>query len=250
MADYNYIEGKKRIIDILESQNETTQSDSIPLESAFSYDNGYYGYVTAVFVDIRNSLKLFNNDSIRKTTRAKIIRSFTSEVIEILRKNENLRDIGIRGDCVFAIYTTPNYQDDYEVFDAVVYVNTFRKMLNSLLKKKGLEPIEFGIGVATGNDLVVKAGRNGTGINDLIWIGKAVTYASRFSSFANKNGNSPIIVSDLFFENLSKAISKSNIYQNKLEWFSNFRYDGFEGKQCDIIKTKMNEWILNGMKDE
>lgn len=40
------------------------------------------------------------------------MKSFTSELIEILRKNDNLRDIGIRGDCIYAIYTTPKETDD------------------------------------------------------------------------------------------------------------------------------------------
>lgn len=34
-------------------------------------------------------------------------KKFYLEVIEILRVDENLREIGIRGDCVYAIYTTP-----------------------------------------------------------------------------------------------------------------------------------------------
>lgn len=57
------------------------------------------------FVDIRESSKLFTDKDKEKV--AKIIRSFTSEIIEILREDDNLREIGIRGDCVYAIYTTP-----------------------------------------------------------------------------------------------------------------------------------------------
>ena len=250
MAEYDYYKGKNRILEILNSATDTEQSDRIPSESAFSYKNGYYGFVTAVFVDICDSTELFNDSSIKRTTRAKIIRSFTSEVIEILRKDENLRDIGIRGDCVFAIYTSPSFADDYEIFDKAVFVNTFSKMINKLLTNKNMKTIKFGIGISTGNELVVRAGREGTGINDLVWIGKAVTYASHFSSYANRDGASPIIVSNGFYDNLKHVIEKDNPNSIKLEWFYDFKKDDCLGKQCDVIKTSMNEWIERGMPDE
>ena len=47
-------------------------------------------------------------------------------------------------------------------------------MLNKLFSKKGFPNIKVGIGVGIGEDLIVKAGKKGTGINDRIWIGKAV----------------------------------------------------------------------------
>lgn len=250
MADYNYFEGKKRIVEILDSTNDTEQSDRIPSGSAFSYNNGYYGFVTAIFVDICDSTELFNNSDTKRTTRAKIIRSFTSEVIEILRKDDNLRDIGIRGDCVFAIYTSPSYSDDYEILDKAVFINTFSKMINRLLQNKNMKTIKFGIGISTGNELVVKAGREGTGINDLVWIGEAVTYASHFSGYANRDGLDPIIVSNGFYENIKHAIEKENPSGTKLEWFSDFRKHNYVGKQCNIIKTSMSEWVEKGMPDE
>lgn len=255
MADYNYFDGKKRIEDIIKSQNETQRSDTIPdsNSSAFTFDNGYYGYVTAIFVDIVNSTELFNDSSIKRTTRAKIIRSFTSEVIEILNGYEYLRDIGIRGDCVYAIYTSPSYHIDYEIFDRAAYINTFSKMLNGILKKNNMRTIKFGIGIATGNELVVKAGRKGANINDLVWIGKAVTYASHFSNYANRNSNCPIIVSQDFYDNLAKAIEKDNPSETKLDWFRDFSFTSnghtYRGKQCDVIKSSMNNWVENGMKD-
>lgn len=250
MADYNYRDGKKRIEEILNSSNETAQSDRIPSSSAFSYDNGYFGYVTAVFVDICDSTNFFNDGSIKRTTKAKIIRSFTSEIVEILRKDDNLRDIGIRGDCVFAIYTSPSYVDDCEIFDKAVYINTFGKMLNAILRQKSMPTIKFGIGISTGNDLVVKAGREGSGINDLIWIGQAVTYASHFSGLANRDGVDPIVMSSTFFTNLKHSLEKSNPHGTKFEWFSDFNNGIYTGKQCDIIKTLMNDWVEKGMPND
>lgn len=248
MSNYDYSSGKKRIEEILNSPNETERSDRIPSQSQFSFDNGFYGYVTSVFVDIRDSTSLFAESSNKKTTIAKVIRSFTSEVIEILRDDENLREIGVRGDCVYAIYTSPGYKNDYEIFDKVAYINTFSSMLNDILKKRQFPTIAFGIGVASSNDLVVKAGRAGVGINGLVWIGKAVSYASHLSNLANKEGNSPILISEEFYDNLLKAMEKDNPYGINQAWFSDFFSEGIRGKGCSVIKTAMSEWIENGMK--
>ena len=113
--------------------------------------------MTAIFVDIRNSTDLFSKDD--KEIVSKIIRSFTSEVIEILRKDDLLREIGIRGDCVYAIYTTPNQVDILEIINKSCYINTFMNMLNKLLAAKGFSTISVGIGISSDQELVVKAGR-------------------------------------------------------------------------------------------
>ena len=77
--------------------------------------------MTAVFVDIRSSSQLFSEED----KGSKIIRSFTSEIIEILGDDDNLREIGIRGYCVYAVYTTPKKSDIYEVADKTFYINTY-----------------------------------------------------------------------------------------------------------------------------
>ena len=52
--------------------------------------------MSGIFVDIRDSSKLFADENKEKVS--KIVRAFSSEIIEILRDDENLREIGIRGD--------------------------------------------------------------------------------------------------------------------------------------------------------
>ena len=106
MATYDYKEGKKRIESILDNELEVVEQDKVPKDEEFTFSNGYYSWVSAIFVDIRDSSSLFAEEDKEKVS--KVIRSFTSEVIEILRKDDNLREIGIRGDCVYAIYTTPS----------------------------------------------------------------------------------------------------------------------------------------------
>lgn len=251
MAEYNYIEGKKRIIEILEGETDTQEVDKIPSMDSFTFDNGYKGWVTALFIDLRDSTKLFA-ESENKTDVAKIIRSFTSEIIDILRKDENIREIGIRGDCVYAIYTCSSKDEDYEIFEKSIFVNTFCIMLNRMLADRNLKTIKYGIGVATGIDLVVKAGREHTGINSLVWIGKAVNYASHLSNLGGTDNYCRLLFSDLFMVNLKKyAANNPELVSFKEDWFveySNEKLGTFYG--AELHKVAFNNWIKNGMPDE
>lgn len=239
---YDYKEGKKRVLEILNNKLEIKENDTIPNETNFTYENSYYGWVSAIFVDIRDSTTLFTKYD--KVTVSKIIRSFTSEIIEILRPYDNLREIGIRGDCVYAIYTTPNIYDEYLLFSLTAYINTYMLMLNSLLKSKNLPTIKAGIALATAQELVVKAGRKGSGINNLVWIGNAVTSAANLSSLANKNGNDEIIYSESSYTNFIK--------------YENFQKDSIDFKRknsdygyyytASVIIPDFNYWIYQGMK--
>ena len=240
MADYDYKAGKKRIKEILNNKLQVIENDKIPNNDNFTFSNAYYGWVTAIFVDIRNSTDLFSKDD--KEIVSKMIRSFTSEVIEILRKDDLLREIGIRGDCVYAIYTTPKKSDILEIMDKSFYINTFMNMLNKLLVDKGFSTINVGIGVSTAQELVVKAGRKDVGINNSVWIGNAVTKASNLSSLGNKKDYKSILISESVYKNIKDSYNK--------DWFT-LRNNSEIGKfyDCDIIKTNFNNWINNGMKE-
>ena len=247
MASYDYKAGKKRVRDILDNELEVKEQNKLPNEDEFTFDNGYYSWVTGIFVDIRDSSELFSEENKEKVS--KIIRSFTSEIIEILRSDDNLREIGIRGDCVYAIYTTPLKDDIYEIADKVFYINTYMKMLNKLLENKSYPEISVGIGVATSQELVVKAGRKGVGINNMVWIGNAVAKASNLSSLGNKNGLNSIVFSELSYDNFIERLVKNNGEKAK-GWFT--KHSSVEhGTYYDanIIKLEFNDWIEDGMED-
>ena len=248
MADYDYKAGKKRIQEILNSKLQVIENNKIPNNDNFTFSNAYYGWVTAIFVDIRNSTDLFSKDD--KEIVSKMIRSFTSEVIEILRKDDLLREIGIRGDCVYAIYTTPTKESIKEMMDKSFYINTFMKMLNKLLDEKGFSRISVGIGVSTAQELVVKAGRKDVGINNSVWIGDAVTKASNLSSLGNKNGYKSIVLSSLTHSNIIDLFVEKNGTESK-SWFTK-KYDSKIGTiyDTDIIKSEFNKWIDDGMKED
>lgn len=95
MATYDYIKGEKRIEGILDNELKIIEQNELPNDEPFTFSNGYYSWVSGIFVDIRDSSKLFADENKEKVS--KIVRAFSSEIIEILRDDENLREIGIRG---------------------------------------------------------------------------------------------------------------------------------------------------------
>ena len=93
-------------------------------------------------------------------------------------------------------------------------------------------------------ELIIKSGKTGTGINDKIWIGKAVVDASNLSGIANRNGIKPIAMSSVFYCNVIDLLVKENVNYNK--WIEyNYTNNCYH---CNIIDTKFNSWIDNGMK--
>ena len=88
---YDYKEGKKRINEILNSSVPVENKTHIPSDATFTYENGIKSWVGSLFVDIRKSTELFNdNDDI---TIAKMIRSFSSEIVEILNSSSIIKEV-------------------------------------------------------------------------------------------------------------------------------------------------------------
>lgn len=237
---YDYKKGKERVISILSNELDIETIDELPDDDNLTYANAYKSWVTAIFIDIRDSTSLFTKENKKDVSR--VIRSFTSEVLEILRGVTNLREIGIRGDCVYAIYTTPKQNHINEIMDAAEYINTLIIMLNKLYKENNLPEISVGIGISSSKELIIKAGRKGTGINNKVWIGNAVTKASKFSSLGNKNGNKPIIISPCTYSNIKDAEIYPNYFNKKNDNTLGTYYD------CNITFNNFSKWIEEGMK--
>lgn len=241
MTEYDYEAGCDRVKAILNNRLDVLEQDKVPSDDKFTFENGYYSWVSSIFVDIRKSSKLFADED--KVKVSKIIRSFTSEVIEILRIDEGLREIGIRGDCVYAIYTTPLKSDIYELANKTFFINTYMKMLNKLLENKDYPTISVGIGMSTAQELVVKAGRKDTGINNKVWIGEAVMRASNLSSLGGKYPHSPIVYSSLSYDNFIEKLVENDGEKVK-SWFTQ-RYNSSYKTYYDanIINLSFDKWI-------
>ena len=242
MSNFNYEESRKRIEDILNSKTDIKDVNSISNdEDGFTYENGVRTLVGAMFIDIRNSTDYFKENNAEKVAR--IMRAFTSELIGILKQNEKYVQIGIRGDCVYAIYSTPKQDDLNNILDDACFINTFQKMFQKILEKKGWPRFEIGIGLGASKDLVIKAGKKGTGINDNIWIGDAVIDASKLSNEGNSNGIDPIVMDSCFYDNI-KDFNANESYKYsdcaKRVWSSKLSEYVY---CCNMVTIGFNNWI-------
>ncbi len=241
MTIYDYVSGKERVENILDNDLKIIEKDKVPSKDNFTFENGYISWVTGLFVDIRDSSSLFSNENNENVS--KIIRSFCSEIIEILRDEENIREIGIRGDCVYSIHTTPKERDELKIARLAFWINTYMIMFNKLLVKRDFPQIDVGIGVATSKELVVKAGRKGVGIYDNVWIGNAVSKASKLSSIGNKDDYGPIVFSKESYNYFIRHLDNENT-EDAYSWFTE-HYDKYLGYfySANIVKKEFRDWI-------
>lgn len=244
---YNYKNSKANIIEILTSKTPIEEKERIPKDQEFTYENGIRSWVGAVFIDIENSTKLFAE---KNEKLARLLRAFTSETITIMQDKEDYSQIGIRGDCVYAIYSAPYQADLVSIFNIAYRLNTFVNMFNKIIVNYGYNEINVGIGLGCDQDLIIKAGRSGFGINDKIWIGKAVVDAANLSSVAGRKGISRIAMSSLFYNNIIDTLQKeTNKYKDWIKYRSDI-FNGIEYYHCDIVQSDFNNWIEGGMKNE
>ena len=85
---------------------------------------------------------------------ARIMRSFCSEIISILKDDNNYREIGIRGDCVYCINSAAYQKDLVEIFRHAYRINSFMSMLKKSCTKNGYLNICAGIGLGCSEDLI------------------------------------------------------------------------------------------------
>lgn len=244
--DYNYIEAKNRIKDILDNNAEIIKANVPKDDSKFTYNNGIRSWIGAIFVDIVGSTKLIKEEN--ELIVSKILRCFSSEIIAILNSSENVREIGIRGDCVYGIFSAPKQEDTYELYKMTTYINCLVEMLNRIFKNKNYKTINVGIGMSIGEDLIVKAGQKGSGINDKIWIGNAVVDACNLANIAGRNGKKTIGYSSISYNNFIKKVISMNAAYAESEVKGWFNYDVSQNAYfANIIDKKFDEWIENNI---
>lgn len=230
-SDYSYFDSLSRIDEILKGEDAAYEDkNSIPLRSALTFDNGYYVKVCVLFVDLRDSKGL--SDRHTRSVLAKIYRAYISETIAVLRGNENISEIYVEGDGLWAVFDTPLKSDVDSVFSTAARVSSLVSILNVKLRKRGYSEIRAGIGMDYGESLYIKAGHKGSGVNEVVWIGRVVGSAAHLCKSAAKLFNETIQVSEVIFENLSDHNKKLLSYNAVLKAY-----------QGDVVNTAMNEWV-------
>lgn len=238
---YNYKDSKERVDNILSSKTKIENKEKVPAsDGEFTYSNGIRTWVGALFVDMVNSSKLCETAD---ENTARIFRAFCSEIIAIMKDDENYRQIGIRGDCIYSINTTQFQEDLVNMFRTAYRINTFIKMFNKQLVYYGYNPIKAGIGLGCDKELVIKVGQVGSGINDKIWIGKAVVEACHLGDIANRNNIEPIAMSKCFYNNVHKMLEKEN--EKYKDWIKPYYSNSYtvDFYHCCIVQTDFDQWI-------
>ncbi len=205
---YNWEAGAERIRTILDQSDADYQErTSLPSRESLTYKNGFYADCSAIFVDIRKSSELPSKHT--RPVLARIYRAFISEMTAVLAGSELCEEVSIVGDCVWAVYNTKVKFDIDSVFTRACYANSVIGILNAELRRHGMTELEVGIGMEEGRALVVKAGYEGSGMNDVIYMGDVVNKAAKLASHGNKTVfDGTLMVGNLFQSNLSDANKK------------------------------------------
>lgn len=199
---YDFAKSKIRINDILNTSDVSYEElKYIPSRDKLTFNNGFYVDCTILFVDIRKSAEL--PTKYNRPTLARIYRSFISEVIAVINGNTCCSEITIEGDCVWGVFNTPKKFEVDSVFATSAEISSLIDALNIKLNAKGIESLVVGIAMDYGRALMIKAGYNGSGINDIVWMGEVVSSTAKLASMGNKEFNPELLVSSVIYNNLN-----------------------------------------------
>ncbi len=230
---YDHLKSIDRIDELLKGIDASYEdTKGIPSRDRLTFSNGFYVDVTVLFIDMRGSKALAERHT--RPVLAKIYRAYISELVAVLRGNSKIFEIYIEGDGIWAVFDTQTKSDVDEAFSSAYMSASLIDTLNIKLKRKGYSELIVGIGLTDGEALVIKAGYNGSGINEVVWLGKVVGEAAKLCDHGNRTiTDRGIMVSEVVYKNLND--------HNKglLEWSSDRGcYHG------DVIQVGMNRWVL------
>ena len=222
----------ERIDEILDSDNSSfEEADSIPSRDRLTYSNGFYVQCAALFVDIRDSSSM--TDEHKRPVLAKIYRSFISEMVALFNSESITKEVNIHGDCVWCVCDTPYKSNIDELFSMAARACSLVDILNYKLKKKGYSTYLVGVGIDYGRALMIKAGTNGSGINDVVWMGDVVNQACHLSNDANSGySDKRVFLSNIIYDNLKES--------NKKLCSKDMGRDIY---QANVVNVKMNNWL-------
>src|SRR4030095_66158 len=237
--EYDFQKSRDRIDEILVAVDASFEEvESIPVRDRLTYTNGFFVNCTALFVDIRESSGLTEKHT--RPVLAKIYRAFISEVTAIMNGNTDCSQISIEGDCVWGMFDTPHKEKLDSVFNTALKISSIVDILNCKLKSHKIEPISIGIGISYGRALMIKAGFNGSGINDVVWMGDVVNEAARLCDCGGKTENDlQIMVSEIIYNSLNED-NKELLEWNRERWC-------YQGDDRD---PEMNNWYLENCAEE
>lgn len=144
--------------------------------------------VTILFIDIKGSTHIVN--AVQRETAAKLYKAFLKGVARIARHNDgHIRSFN--GDGVLIFFAGVGKCDkairsamEMKYFLTKDLMPHFNRIKSRNQQLSGME-FNFGIGVATGDVLVIKAGIGGENNRDLVWVAKETNHAVKLAGQSN-----------------------------------------------------------------
>lgn len=230
-SSYDFKKSIERIDEILSSSDASyDEHKGVPARSTLTFLNGYYVDVTIMFVDLRGSKELSTKHT--RPVLAKLYRAYISEVVAVMKGNPKISEIYIEGDGVWGVFNTTTNKDVQSVFSTGAEISSLIDILNIKLSKKKYSTVSVGIGIEDGETLYIKAGFKGSGLNEVVWVGKPVGIASGLCKIGNRTStDKEFMVSERVYGMLSE-------HQKGLLTYNKNRgcYHG------NVINNHMNEW--------
>ncbi|MCY1716424.1 hypothetical protein OVA26_05615 [Microbacterium sp. SL62] len=232
---YSFVSSSDRIGEILDQPiGNFEEMEGLADRERLTFSNGFYGMCSAIFIDVRDSSGLPR--TYQRPTLAKIYRAFISEMVAVLNSDPFVREVNIVGDCVWATYKTTHVNHIDDVFSIAFTANTALQLLNYHLKKRQLSPLRVGIGVDYGRVLMIKAGFNGSGINDVIYMGDVVNSAAHLAHEGGRGWGRPAIYVGADFQQNLNEVNKSLLSSAQVSGIGTV-YRG------DVVRGDMSNWI-------
>ncbi|MAX73700.1 MAG: hypothetical protein CMH66_08540 [Nioella sp.] len=201
----------------LKSRYEVSEGYTIPEKSdiAFGARAKKLKHAVVLYADLRGSKKIVSEHSALTAVRAH--KAFLYAASKCVRDQDGkLRSFN--GDSVMAFFSGEN--DAKRAVKAAMKTKAaILKVVNPMLKERGIPNLDFGIGVAQGDILVAKSGMPGNELHqDLIWIGWATYHAFQYGD---------------------KASNPKNI------WISKNVYNSIKDDETMIKSDGQNMWVYN-----
>jgi class 3 adenylate cyclase len=175
---YDFRRSFERIDEVLNSKDENyTESSNLPSRDSLTFSNGFYAKAAALFVDIRRSSSLPTKYAVPKL--AKLYRAFVSEAVAVLDGCDTCDEINIVGDGLWGVFEGATKDQIDVVLETAGKISSLIDVLNAKISAHGYDPLYVGIGLDWGRALIIKTGYLGSGINDVVYVGKVVNSAAK-----------------------------------------------------------------------
>lgn len=174
-----------RVQETFSEQFEISHGWSIPSTTDITFDNqGKQIKLVSLFVDIRKSTSIVN--AIGLENAARMYKAYVWGITKIVKERGG-QILSFNGDGVVAGFVGPNTAENGAALSALNlnwYLYFYVKpQVDHLLGGSGLT-FDYGIGIDSGQVLVVKVGQKGEDNHDLVWSGNPVNYSVKVNSLA------------------------------------------------------------------